>query len=65
MTIGAAHSPRPFLGRRKFAVHCGPGFLVAADQNEKLTAFGFKFLAAIDGFSACPLYWTVCLKSDL
>lgn len=59
MSIGSAHVKSPFRVRRRFAVHCGPGFLVSADQNEKLGVFGFKILAAVDGFSGCPIHWEV------
>ena len=35
----------------------GPLDNVHADQNEKLGKWGFKILAAVDGYTCCPLGW--------
>ena len=45
--------------RRQFYATEGPDFIWCMDQNEKLGRYGFKLLAAIDGFSRKPIHWEV------
>jgi len=54
-------NPRPVrLKRRPFYASRGPDFVWCLDQNEKLGKYGFKFLAAICGFSRFPVHFEMC-----
>lgn len=50
------HIARP---RRLWYEAMGVDGVWSFDQNEKLTMYGFKILAAIDGFSRYPIHFQV------
>lgn len=45
------------IRRRLYYNGVYPWFAVHLDQNEKIGKYGFKFFAAIEGYTRCPLHW--------